>query len=102
MDPEKRPEVVCLCGSMRFVQELRVTQRDLTIAGAIVLAPVEVDVPPSEHQRRALGALHLRRIDIADRVVVVNPGGYLGASTSREIEYASAAGKPITYTHGSP
>lgn len=33
-----------------------------------------------------------------DRVVVVNPGGYVGDSTSREISYARATGKPILFT----
>ncbi|WP_448059930.1 hypothetical protein [Cellulomonas hominis] len=33
-----------------------------------------------------------------DRVLVVNPGGYVGDSTSREIAYAQATGKPISFT----
>jgi hypothetical protein len=32
------------------------------------------------------------------RVLVVNPGGYIGASTGREIAYARAAGKPVAFT----
>ncbi|MCR6688555.1 MAG: hypothetical protein NVV64_04050 [Cellulomonas sp.] len=97
--PHGRPEVVCLCGSMRFAAELRSVGRDLTLAGAIVLAPSEIGTPLSEDQREALGALHLRRIDLADRVVVVNPNGYVGATTSHEIAYARAAGKGVSYTH---
>ncbi|MCP9213314.1 hypothetical protein [Streptomyces cucumeris] len=46
----------------------------------------------------ALDALHLRKIDLADRILVVNPGGYIGESTSREIAYAHATGKPISFT----
>jgi len=49
-------------------------------------------------QKTALDALHLRKIDLADRVLVVNPGGYVGDSTSREIAYARAAGKPVSFT----
>jgi len=30
---------------------------------------------------------------------VVNPGGYIGESTRREIEYAERTGKPVAYTH---
>ncbi len=41
--------------------------------------------------------LHLRKIDLADRVFVVNPGGYIGESTRREIEYAKQHGKRIMF-----
>lgn len=46
-----------------------------------------------------LDAVHLRKIDLADRVLVVNPGGYVGESTTREIAYARGAGKPVAFTH---
>jgi len=75
--------------------------RDLTFAGAIVLAPGEVGElaePISSEQKAVLDALHLRKIDLADRVVVVKPGGYVGESTRREIAYAHAAGKPVSFT----
>ncbi|MGW7683417.1 hypothetical protein ACWGID_21960 [Kribbella sp. NPDC054772] len=77
--------------------------RELTFAGVIVVAP---GVFPragdqeliTDEQKAALGALHLRKIDLADRVLVVNPGGYIGESTSREIAYARATGKPVSFT----
>ncbi|MFE9424318.1 hypothetical protein ACFYNO_15270 [Kitasatospora sp. NPDC006697] len=93
-----RPEIVCICGSARFVDEMRVANRDLTFAGVIVVAPGEADGPVTDEQKTVLDALHLRKIDLADRVLVVNPGGYIGESTSREIAYARAAGKPVSYT----
>lgn len=96
-----RPEIVCICGSLRFSAQMRAANRDLTLAGAIVVAPAEPGEPAeavTDEQRTALGALHLRKIDLADRVLVVNPGGYVGASTSGEIAYARAAGKPVSFT----
>ncbi|TCC02592.1 hypothetical protein E0H45_36750 [Kribbella soli] len=101
-----RPEIVCICGSIRFVDEMRTANRDLTLAGAIVVAPgvflraedPEANELITNEQKTALGALHLRKIDLADRVLVVNPGGYIGESTSREIAYARATGKPISFT----
>ena len=93
-----RPEIVCICGSTRFVGEMRAANRDLTFAGVIVVAPGEADEPITNEQKTALDALHLRKIDLADRVLVVNPGGYIGKSTSREIAYAHASGKPISFT----
>lgn len=93
-----QPEIVCICGSTRFVDEMRAANRDLTFAGAIVLAPGEADELITNEQKATLDALHLRKIDLADRVLVVNPGGYIGESTSREIAYAHAAGKPVSFT----
>ncbi|MFQ6147431.1 hypothetical protein ACLMNJ_30890 [Streptomyces seoulensis] len=97
-----RPEIVCICGSTRFVDEMRAVNRDLTFAGVIVVAPGEADGPVTDEQKAALDALHLRKIDLADRVLVVNPGGYVGESTSREIDYAHATGKPVSFTHPAP
>lgn len=94
-----RPESVCICGFTRFVDEMRAANRDLTFAGVIVVAPGEADELMTNEQKTVLDALHLRKIDLADRVLVVNPGGYVGESTSREIAYAHAIGKPISFTY---
>ncbi len=77
---------------------MREANRELTFAGVIVVAPSEADESPTSEQKAVLDALHLRKIDLADRVLVVNPGGYVGESTRREIDYARAAGKPVSFT----
>lgn len=71
--------------------------RSLTLAGVIVLVPGEIDTPITDEQKTALGELHLRKIDVADRVVVVNRDEHFGVSTMREIDYARTAGKPVTF-----
>jgi hypothetical protein len=93
-----RPEIVCICGSTRFLAEMRAANRDLTLAGVIVVAPGEADEPVTDEQKAALDALHLHKIDLADRVLVVNPGRYVGESTRREIAYARATGTPVSFT----
>ncbi|WP_295100995.1 hypothetical protein [uncultured Microbacterium sp.] len=82
---------------MRFAEEMRAVSRSLTLAGIIVLIPAEIDTPITTEQKTALGELHLRRINLADRVVVVNRRAHFGESTLREIAYAEAAGKPVTF-----
>ena len=52
-----------------------------------------------DEQKAALDSLHKHKIDLADRVLVVNPGGYVGASTRDEIAYAHATGTPVSFTH---
>lgn len=100
-----RPEIVVLCGSTRFVDEFNRQRKELTEAGIIVLS-IEVvttqarDVDPQHVNptlKAALDELHLRKIDLADRVHVLNVDFYIGESTTREIEYATKLGKPITY-----
>ncbi|WP_275001759.1 hypothetical protein [Promicromonospora iranensis] len=98
---EARPQIVCLCGSTRFAEQFRAVNRDLTLAGAIVVAPAEFERATdriTDEQKAALGTLHLAKIDLADRIVVINPGGYIGESTRREIRYAHQTGKPVEYT----
>lgn len=101
LDVADLPEIVCLCGSTRFADELA-ANRALTLAGAIVVAPSlgprGAEEPLSVDQVDALGELHLRKIDLADRVLVVNPGGYVGEAVTREIAYPRSTGKPVSFT----
>ena len=102
----KRPRIVCLCGSTRFWREFLRANRDETTAGRIVLSvgcfvgapsfPVAME-PVTPEAKRKLDELHLRKIDLADEVLVLNVGGYIGESTRNEIKYAEAAGKEIRY-----
>lgn len=89
--------VVCLCGSARFAERIAASARRLTAEGWIVLAPVFLAGAPTAEQRAGLDRLHRRRIDLADRVLVVNPGGYVGPSTASEIGYALRAGRPVQF-----
>lgn len=94
-----RPPIVCLCGSTRFIDTFQSEYGRLTDEGNIVLSVGRV-VPQSEQalgseRKVALDALHLRKIDLCDRVLVLNVGGYVGPSTRREIAYAKAHSKPV-------
>lgn len=44
-----------------------------------------------------LDELHRRKIDLADEVLVLNVGGYIGESTLSEIRHARTRGTPIRY-----
>ncbi len=41
--------------------------------------------------------MHLRKIDLADEIFVINPGGYIGSSTSNEINHAKKTGKAVRF-----
>ena len=44
-----------------------------------------------------LDDMHKRKIDMADGIFVINPGGYIGESTRCEIAYAVEHGKTVEY-----
>ena len=72
------------------------------LALSCYLLPDWYDMPAdhgAEHEGVAdiLDALHLQKIDMADRVFIVNVDGYIGDRTCFEIDYANKAGKPIEY-----
>lgn len=101
-----RPEVVVLCGSTRFPDAFSEASKRLGMEGKIVLsvacfghsgdlsdAECEIGHPTKD----ALDLLHKQKIDLADRVLVLNVDGYIGDSTRSEIEYAEWFEKPIDY-----
>lgn len=101
-----RPKVITLCGSTRFKDEINKANAALTMAGNIVISLGvfgHTDMP--EHDwttggndaKRMLDDLHRRKIDMADEIMVINIGGYIGESTRGEIDYAIATGKPVRY-----
>lgn len=102
-----RPPIICLCGSTRFADVFNAECKRLAEAGEIVVSIEVVTTQAREddpqHADPALKArldeLHLRKIDLADRVrIVSDPNGYIGASTRREIRYALSHGKPVEFT----
>ena len=44
-----------------------------------------------------LDELHLRKIDLADEVLILNVDGYIGESTSRELAYAQKLEKRVRF-----
>jgi hypothetical protein len=59
----------------------------------------EIDHHLAEKERVAdiLDELHLRKIDLADEVLIINIDGYIGEGTKREIKYALEHNKPVRF-----
>lgn len=95
------PRIVVLCGSTKFRDEFAVATRKLTLEGAVVLSVGFFghggDGEPTPEQKAKLDDLHLRKIDLADSVFVINVDGYVGESTRNEISYARSIEKPVAY-----
>ena len=105
--PVVMPCIVCLCGSTRFKDSFDEANYRETMAGKIVLSVgfymhatgnrhgEEIGATPE--QKIALDELHKRKIDLADEVLILNVGGYIGESTRSELEYAKTKGKTVRF-----
>ena len=102
-------KVITLCGSTRFKDEFMKAQKQLTLEGNIVISvglfghagDAEVwenmDEGTLTKTKEMLDDMHKRKIDMADEILVINVGGYIGSSTRSEIEYAKMTGKTVRY-----
>ncbi len=95
-----KPKVITLCGSTKFKNEFEQKNKELTLAGNIVISVGlfghSGDIITA-YQKLMLDDLHKRKIDMADAIYVINKDGYIGRSTLSEIKYAKAAGKEVMY-----
>lgn len=95
-------KVITLCGSIRFKDEFMGVQKRLTLEGNIVISvglfghSGDNEVW-TEGTKEMLDDMHLRKIDMADEIYVINVDGYIGTSTRNEIEYAKRTGKVVRY-----
>jgi hypothetical protein len=95
-------KIVTLCGSTRFKAQFMEAQKCLTLEGNIVISvglfghsgDDDVWKPGVKDM---LDDIHLRKMDLADEIFVINVGGYIGESTRREIAYAEKTGKEVKY-----
>lgn len=100
-----KPVVVCLCGSTKFREAFEEAQLMETLAGRIVLTVggfphhdggrVRELVYGRPGVKEMLDKLHKDKIDLADEVLVLNVGGYIGESTISEVRYAWKQNKRI-------
>ena len=99
------PEIVCLCGALKFMKVFREKEYEFEMNGIITLGPsFKPDVMEQSgtagctpDEKIMLDRLHKHKIDISNRVYVINVGGYIGESTRSEIEHARKRGIPVEF-----
>lgn len=95
-------KVITLCGSTKFKDDFLRIQKELTLAGNIVISvgcfghSGDNEVW-SEDTKQMLDDMHKRKIDMADEIFVINKNDYIGNSTRSEIDYALSLNKPVNY-----
>jgi nucleoside 2-deoxyribosyltransferase len=80
-----------VCGSFRFLREMEKLEHTLEEEN------IEYQISKEMDGRGIRGCL--KKIDDADVVYVVNPGGYVGKNVSVDIGYAYARNKSIYAMH---
>lgn len=93
-------EIITLCGSLKFQNEMMIVAEKLALKGKCILTPVYPVLKNYEITTQEMQLLkneHLKRIDLADTILVMNIDNYIGSSTSQEIEYAKKNNKKILY-----
>lgn len=93
--------VVTLCGSTRFKDDFIRVQKELTLAGYVVISVGVFGHADNEQYSAGAKALlddiHKQKIAMSDAIYVINRDGYIGESTQSEIEWAQDLGKEIWY-----
>ena len=93
-------KIVCVCGSVKFKDEMLKYRDQEHAKGNWVVLPENMDIDIQKIDRRVkqqMDRLHLHKIDCSDLIVVWNRDGYIGESTRREIEYSKMLDKPVQY-----
>lgn len=103
----QRPKIVCLVGSTRFFRGFQRAAFEAELRGEITVGPAFTpDVGPDEHggtvgispaQKQAIDEAFAHKITMADEILVINEGGYIGSSTRNDIAFARSIGKPVRW-----
>ena len=91
-------KIVTICGSMKFKDKIMEIAKELEIKNKyVVIQCIYSNDKFSESEQQILADLHYNKIEISDAIYVINANGYIGSSTSKEIEYAKKLGKEVMY-----
>lgn len=92
-------EIITICGSMKFKNDMLIVAEKLAIKGYCVLTPIfqvkEKNIDNDQLQK--MKEAHFKKIDLSDSILVMDVNGYIGESTKLEIEYAKGLNKKILY-----
>lgn len=92
-------QIITICGSMKFKNDMLIVAEKLAIKGYCVLTPIfqvkEKNIDNDQLQK--MKEAHFKKIDLSDSILVMDVNGYIGESTKLEIEYAKGLNKKILY-----
>jgi len=93
--------IVCFCGSTKFKEAFEKANREESLKGNIVLSLPQFskadNVSVTNDEIKVLKKVHFEKIKLADEILVINVGDYIGQSTYEEMEFAKSLGKKVRY-----
>lgn len=89
--------IITLCGSLMFKDDFLREEKRLTLEGYVVFSHCIFDKLKKVKQIKLLEDLHKRKILIGSEILVINKGGYIGESTTKEIAFARKHRKIIKF-----
>lgn len=78
-------KIVTLCGSRKYAAVFETVELALSKQGVIVLKPAFSDEVLTPIELQNLRQTHLKKIDLADEVVVINVAGYIGERLGKKL-----------------
>ena len=93
-------KIVTICGSMKFENEMKKvafileTKHDMSVLQCVYN---EDRSELGEDEIAALNLAHLKKIELADAVYVVDLHGYIGEQVKKEIAFARKLGKEVIF-----
>ena len=95
--------IITICGSLKFYNQMLDIYSGLTARGWIVFFPSvsanhRMELRKSvEEISNLMYNIHKKKIEMSDSIIIVDVDNYVGADTTKEIEYAKELGIPVTY-----
>lgn len=90
---------ITLVGSTRFRDAFTDWTAILSLAGHVAYGlggfSTDVNALDKEEQKRRLDLVHLLKVSESEAILVLNVNGYVGESTTREIEFARMLRKEV-------
>ncbi|MDO4282143.1 MAG: hypothetical protein Q4D02_00760 [Clostridia bacterium] len=94
-------KIITVCGSYKFKKEMTEITEKMTLKGNCMITPNELTKTDknayTEDEILMIDKMHKEKIRLSDAILVMNVNGYIGNSTSSEIEYAKSLNKEVLY-----
>jgi hypothetical protein len=93
-------KVITICGSLKFIEEMKFYAEKLELEGNCVLTiiyPTKDKEKYTSDEIHFLQMAHYKKIDLSDKIFVINKNGYIGEAVKAEIEYAKLKHKESIY-----
>ncbi len=95
--------IITICGSLKFYNKMLDIYSGLTSRGWIVFFPSvsanhRMELRKSvEEMTNLMYNIHIKKIEMSDLILIVDIDHYVGADTTKEIEYAKELHMPVIY-----